>query len=320
MLLYAVVAQDAPVAAGPPGPGLRAVVSELHGGSSTLWVVDPAEPRRRAMLSAVAHAEGWGLKAQTSPDSRYVAYLVLPSGATDPDRQAELWALDVAAGASRLLGSGLDLLGALRWSPDSTSVVARRTAPDDPRRSFSLLAFNPSGVADPVTLATVRNADWAGAVGWWGGAFAYATLDAQGTKLHYSSDQSLPLTPGIARDISISQESGAASFVELGVGQEPAIAGIASLSDRTVERNLHLRPFGPVLRTGDPANDFLLNSIVRLGERLGMAADFSAAVYLVPAGLGGARGGDYLAAVDFTRLAVRPLAFRGHAEFAGWLE
>ncbi|MSQ09910.1 MAG: hypothetical protein EXR52_02760 [Dehalococcoidia bacterium] len=308
------------MAAGPPGPGLRAVVTELHGASSTLWMVNPADPRRRAVLSTVEHADGWGLKAKTSPDSRYVAYLVLPPGATGADRQAELWALDVAAGATRLLGSGLDVLGALRWSPDSMSVVARRTAPDATRRSFTLVGFNPAGVADPVTLATARNVDWAGAVGWWQGAFAYATLAAHGTELHFAGDQALLLTPGIARDIGLQQGSNTASFIELGIGTQPAIAGIASLSSGIVERNLHLRPFGPRLRTGDPANDHLLNSVTRLGESLGIASNAPVAVYSVSAGVGGALGGGYLAAVDFSSLAVRPLAFRGYAEFAGWLE
>src|SRR5437764_3883489 len=73
----------APVAAPalPPEPGSLAYL-EFGSTSDTLWFARPDHPENRRKGFSARHANGFGLVASLSPDSRSLAYTVL-----DPDTQ-----------------------------------------------------------------------------------------------------------------------------------------------------------------------------------------------------------------------------------------
>ena len=337
-----------------PGEGHRLAAAELRGAVTTFWAVDPADPRRRSVLGQTEHAGGWGVRAQASPDGRFIAYTAFPQGRIEPTAESELWALNTATGAQRRLATGIDLLAAPRWSPDSTLVVARRTSMDTPdrtdgpsARSFALLGLRPDVTdGEPQTLATASGVEWAGAVGWREGALAYATIDGAGTWLRSSgSGDVLQLSNGIARDFSLAPDGGRLSFAEAPGPAEPTL--------RLATADLTTRQITPV-----NAPDGAFNPVwtpagaITVGAGTGRTALQGSAAVLAAGGRTAtvlrSLPGQFLAPLEWSpdgavlaarlaggtaerptddRLAVagaaaglaRPLTFAGYAAFAGWL-
>lgn len=311
--LYLTCLPDTPVTAGPPDPGPQIAISEMAGTTSTLWAVNPADPRRRLSLATVEHADGWGLRASTSADGRHIAYLTLPPGSHDAARQAELWLYDVAAGAPRRLDGGLDLLGTPVWAPDGSLVVARRITPSGQRSDIGLLGYPVSGSATPQTLASVTDVDWGGAIGWWQGVLIYASIDAGGTYLHAGGPAPMLLTTGIARDFRLDAAKGHLGFTAI-AGPGQALAGTLDVASRRV---------ATVPKGSAPQRDSSLPSAARRAiQGAGHHADTLAATddgrWRVVSALRPADNSGYLAVAGAD--GVRPVTFRGHIEFVGWLK
>ena len=349
-LLFTFTVSDTHAATrGPAGleGGGHVAVTELQGQRTLFWSVDAGDPRRRSLLGQTEHATGFGVKAQASPDGRYLAYLAFPPGGQEPTTDAELWVLDTGTGGQRRLGVGLDLMGAPRWTPDGSRVVARHTAVQGTKRDFSLLAFDAATTDGPAaTLASVAGVDWAGAVGWDRGVFTYATIDDRGTWLH-STGEPLRLSGGIARDFSLAPEGGRLSFAEVPGPNSPGLRIMAAdLSTRTLSVVPTGRgAFNPVWTPGgtltvggaseqpalqgaamtlDPAGATSRPSVLRAGPGQFLAPlEWNAGGGMLAArvlsGTADKPGADSLALVDGATGVARPLGFEGYAAFAGWL-
>ncbi len=356
-LTLAFTASDTYAAArGPlaPGEGRRLAAAELQGAATTFWAVDPADPRHRSVLGQTENADGWGVRAQTSPDGRFIAYTVFPQGRVEPTTDSELWALATATGAQRRLATGIDLMAAPRWLPDSTLVVARRTSIDTvdrtdgpSARSFALLGFQPN-VTDglPQPLATVPGVDWAGAVGWRDGVLAYATIDGSGTWLRTAgADDALRLSTGIARDFSLAPDGNRLSFAEAPGPATPVLRlATADLTTRQIAPvNAPDGAFNPVwapsgaLTVGSGANQPALQgsaAVLAAGGRATSVLRSLPGQFLAPlewspdgavlaarlaSGTADRPADDHLAVVDAAAGLARPLSFAGYAAFAGWL-
>lgn len=78
-----------------------------------LWVVDIATGRRRELIAGTNYV--W--HARWSPDSRWLACLVSPTGAADDEQRTDIGVVPAAGGPLRLLGA----VGSapFAWSPDS---------------------------------------------------------------------------------------------------------------------------------------------------------------------------------------------------------
>jgi Tol biopolymer transport system component len=157
--------------------------SEFGVGSDTLWAANPADPTDRVLLGTAPHAPGFSVFPSLSPDGAHVAYTALPAGSSDSlsGSTAQLWLLDVASGATRLLAGGIDLRSAPVWSPASDAVVVRRNTGSEGGASGELLRIDLSGSAETVAAqaAGLYPIDFSPD----GGALYYATLSASGTDL-----------------------------------------------------------------------------------------------------------------------------------------
>jgi TolB protein len=117
--------------ANPDGTGERLVLS---GGTDTSFIAPDWSPDGKRITVtaesdpggglrgiAVVNADGTGLRSLDrlgldgtfSPDGKDIAYT----------RSGELWVLDVASGATRVLTSGADATGVPDWSPDGKRIV-----------------------------------------------------------------------------------------------------------------------------------------------------------------------------------------------------
>lgn len=325
----------------------RLAVAELQGNHTVLWAVDAADPRRRTVLGDMGHANGWGVKAQTAPDGRYLAYVTFPPSGIDPTADGELWVVDTDTTARRRLGTGLDALAAPRWSPDGSQVVVRRVDAD--AATMDLLAYAADLTDGPaVQLASQKGVDWVGAIGWRDGRFTYATIDSSGTWLRTAgTTDRVQLSPGIARDFALSPDGTRLVFAE---APGPNAAG---LNLATVDLDSHAitrlpvtpgafsptwAPDGSLTVAGgtssltlqgaavtlDPATGAIAGQALRPAPGRAVApvdwnpAGSQLAARLLPANPQSAAE-DQLALVDSATGLPRPLAFSGYAGFAGWL-
>jgi hypothetical protein len=130
---------------GPP----QLVVSEYADASSTIWLVDPADPAARVSLLPVPHASGWAVEGAVSPAGDRVALLVLPPGGRNPTSDTQLLISD--GGPARLLAAGIDLRGGLVWAADGAQIFARRTETrDNGAQAFFVLAIDPDDGSERV--------------------------------------------------------------------------------------------------------------------------------------------------------------------------
>jgi hypothetical protein len=163
------------------------VFSEFGVGSDALWAANPADPTDHVLLGTAPHAPGFSVFPSLSPNGAHVAYTVLPTeglaGPSDPlsGSTAQLWLLDVASGATRLLANNIDLRSAPVWSPASDAVAVRRSTGSENGASGELLRIDLSGSTETVAAqaAGLYPIDFSPD----GGALYYATLSASGTDL-----------------------------------------------------------------------------------------------------------------------------------------
>jgi Tol biopolymer transport system component len=132
------VATDAP----------RIVFSEFGANADTVWAASADNPSRRTAIATIEHAPEYGIFLSLSPDGRRIAYSVLPpnGGPGSIDAPAELWAMNADGSDRRRLTGNADLPITPVWSPDSGSLVIRRSAPaENSAGSFQLLRVGLSG-------------------------------------------------------------------------------------------------------------------------------------------------------------------------------
>ena len=124
------------------------VFSEFGPTEDTLWSAPADDPSERTVIAAVRHAPEYGILASVSPDGSLIAYTVLPPELPKPsaDAPAEVWVIGSNGSEPRLLASDADLLIAPVWSPDSASVVFRRSeSGDNVAGTFRLVRLDLSG-------------------------------------------------------------------------------------------------------------------------------------------------------------------------------
>jgi dipeptidyl aminopeptidase/acylaminoacyl peptidase len=129
-------------------PPPRIVFSEFSISEDTLWSAPADDPSDRTRIATIPHAAEYGILASVSPDGRLVAYTVLPpsEGKPTPDAPAEVWAVGSQGGEPRRLATDADLLITPVWSPDSASLVFRRSESiDNAAGVFRLVRVNLAG-------------------------------------------------------------------------------------------------------------------------------------------------------------------------------
>ncbi|MCS7275887.1 MAG: hypothetical protein NZ695_02560 [Dehalococcoidia bacterium] len=130
------------------------LVQEFGQNADTLRLVDPRDPSRSRTVLTIEHAEGWGARTALSPDGRRVAYVVLPRGARDDRRQAELWVASLEGGSPSRQATEIDLRGGVLWAADGSAVFARRSTADAPQ----LVRVDQGGTTEPRVIAAASGA------------------------------------------------------------------------------------------------------------------------------------------------------------------
>jgi hypothetical protein len=181
--------------------GTVVVYSEFGVHADTIFAASPAEPDDRVPIAVVPHAPNFGVLANVSPDSRYVALTAATSAST-----ADLWLLVIDGGGTKRLASGVDLQAPV-WTDHSEALVVSRSGSADAEPTAELLRVEVSGETTSIVSATGAlypigfNQD---------GALLYASLDTSGTDLN-AVDAAGPrrvmaLSDGIARDWALSDD------------------------------------------------------------------------------------------------------------------
>ena len=112
----------------PPAPDTeyRLVYQELGATEDIIWRVVANDPTQREELARIPHREGWPIEASLAPDSRLLAYIIVPEGATDPSIQSELYILDLRLKETEQVPVGVDQRFRPLWSPDGRLLFTRR--------------------------------------------------------------------------------------------------------------------------------------------------------------------------------------------------
>ena len=138
----------------PPGDTpLRLVMQESGATEDKIWRISPSNPTNREQVATIKHRDGWSVRSSLSPDSRSIAYIAVPEGATDASYQGELFMLDLKRQETELVYRGVDLRFRPMWTPDSKSVVYRATR----MGSRNLFQRTADGSGEEVRLATSEN-------------------------------------------------------------------------------------------------------------------------------------------------------------------
>jgi dipeptidyl aminopeptidase/acylaminoacyl peptidase len=131
-------------------PAPRIVFSEFSIGEDTLWSAPADDPSERTLIATIPHAAEYGILASVSPNGALVAYTVLPPSERKPsaDAPAEVWVVGSDGGEPRRLATDADLLITPVWSPDSASLVFRRSeSVDNAAGIFRLVRVDLAGRA-----------------------------------------------------------------------------------------------------------------------------------------------------------------------------
>ena len=111
----------------PPGDtSFRIVFQESGATEDKIWRVSPSNPANREPVASIKHRDGWSVKASLSPDSRSIAYIAVPEGATDASYQGELFMIDLKRQETELVYRGVDLRFRPMWTSDSKLLYVRR--------------------------------------------------------------------------------------------------------------------------------------------------------------------------------------------------
>ncbi len=167
------------------GQGARLVVSEFGEDRDSIVAIDPNDVRARTTIATVDHARGYGIFATLSPDGRAIAYTALPANVEKPtpDTPAQAAVVDVK-GKVRVVARDVDLLVAPVWSPDGTSIVVRKSTPEEHAAGrFALLRLGLDGSRLTITTWSTA-AVFPIAFARDGSRVYFATLNAQGSDLY----------------------------------------------------------------------------------------------------------------------------------------
>src|SRR5436309_3704476 len=104
----------------------RIVFQESGATEDKIWRVSPSNPANREPVASIKHRDGWSVKASLSPDSRSIAYIAVPEGATDASYQGELFMTDLKRQETELVYRGVDLRFRPMWTSDSKLLYVRR--------------------------------------------------------------------------------------------------------------------------------------------------------------------------------------------------
>ncbi len=208
-----------PLATGtPPISGPAFLYQEFASGADTLWLAPAGGPADRKSVAQIDHAPDWGISASLSPDGNLVAYLVLPAGSQNADREAQAWVLDVRSGEKRHLADGFDLRTAPVWSPDSAAIVVRRNGPQaDTGGEVSLVSV---GVAEGTEhlLCTEESVFGLFPMQYSAGELLYARIASKGSdfvSVASGGDASILVhaSDGTARDWHLSPDGSQVAFL-----------------------------------------------------------------------------------------------------------
>ena len=125
-----------PSTAGLTTAGSSVVYVEFGATMDTVWRASADDPRRKERLHTIEHGLGFGIVPSISPDRRSFVYTSLAANlkAVAPDVPAQVWLAPLdASGKPRQIAMSADLLVKPVWSPGGTSIVFRRSTPDDYR-------------------------------------------------------------------------------------------------------------------------------------------------------------------------------------------
>jgi len=208
------VGSATPLGTGTPSTSRPALLyREFGSGADTLWLAPAASPADRKTVAQIDHAVDWGISASLSPDGNLVAYLVLSAGSQDPDREAQVWVLNVRSGEKRHLADGFDLRSKPVWSPSSDAIVVGRNGPQaDTGGEISLVQIDINDGKESVLLTEPNvlglfpiGYSFAPAIG---GALVYARITIGGTDFGWVGAETPPLhaTDESARDYHISPD------------------------------------------------------------------------------------------------------------------
>ena len=160
------------------------IYSEFGQNRDTIWAAAADNLSRRLAIATVEHAPEYGMFPSLSPDGGRIAYTVLSpdGGLADISAPAEVWDMDGNGAGRRRLAVNADLPVTPVWTPDSGSIVFRRSSSrENAAGSFQLVRIDLAGVE-----TVLVNAD-AGLfpVGFSpdGATFYYVQLSANGTDL-----------------------------------------------------------------------------------------------------------------------------------------
>ncbi len=191
--------------------------------SDTLWTLNPNDPASRQAWFSARHAPGFGLVPSLSLDGGSAVYTVLPPGtlAPSPDSPAQLWLVKlVEAAQPQLIGDNFDLLVAAVWSPDSESVVLRRSASKGTAAEFELLLVSLTNSTEDLVVSS-PDAIFPVAFAPDGSRLYYVMLRPSGSFLFAadltSGEQFLlaRLSDGLTRDWALSPSGAQLAFLTL---------------------------------------------------------------------------------------------------------
>jgi Tol biopolymer transport system component len=212
------------------GHGQQLLISEFGDTTDTVVAVDPDDVAARTTIAAIDHAPGYGVFPVLSPDGQAIAYTGLPAGTAKPapDVPAQAAVVDVRGNVT-LLAADADLLVPPVWSPDSRSIVVRRSVTAaDGTGTYELLLLGRDGAR--ASLTTWRTASlFPIAFAPDGSKLYFATLSPSGTDLYtVAADGSgetmiAHLSDDIARDWRLSPDGGTLAYSVAGGGPQPQV-------------------------------------------------------------------------------------------------
>jgi hypothetical protein len=220
-----------------PFPRSEAVLYAQFGTKADAVISASSDGSHKRKLFVVPHAAEYGIVPALSPDSRALAFTLLPPTnlAPAPDSPAELWVAALDGSAPRLLGGGFDLLVHPLWTPAGDAVLARRLLPDG---RFALQRVGVSdGAIDNLVVAEAALFP----VGFdSNGRLLYIAISSNGCDLSML-DSSGPVTlahlsDGLTRDWTLSPDRGRLAFVALAPSQTQMTSRVAvlDLSSRAI--------------------------------------------------------------------------------------
>jgi dipeptidyl aminopeptidase/acylaminoacyl peptidase len=238
LLFLSFMADSRPAPSGEVAGSITSRIAYLEFGlnADTLWIAEAAAPDRRQEVFSIAHAAEYGAVPAVSPDGRRVAYTALPEGLArpEPDSPAGLWVASIEAGDQpRLLADGVDLLVAPLWTPDSATVVFRRSTE---AAQVIAIAGIEGGEERVIAYSETESLFPVGFTAGAGSLYFVGLSEYEGTRLYEVSlatgvDREVAtLSPGLTRDWALSQDGSKLAYLEIAF-TEAAVASRASVLD-----------------------------------------------------------------------------------------